>query len=244
MPCLYRRTTPLMAKFVIQVEQEHGSASMFVSFTTGLELTGVFATMLSNNLSASDQDIEEVFRREYPGLCRYVYRFVRNFDEAADIVQEAFLRYCKLDAVRTGEAADRALLYTLARNRAIDLLRRVETRRRSCHNSFSLAAPKTPEECFLEHERQRIMEAALRSLKPRELECLILRHSGLSYREIAGILALRPNSVGPTIARAVERLRETYASLSRRTTSQGELSWSLGDHPKPAIRDHLKTGQR
>jgi RNA polymerase sigma-70 factor (ECF subfamily) len=64
-------------------------------------------------------------------------------------------------------------------------------------------------------ERRRV-RAALARLPRRQAVALVLRHSGLSYAEVAAALDLAPGSVGTTVRRAESALRK---ELNRHASS-------------------------
>ena len=64
-------------------------------------------------------------------------------------------------------------------------------------------------------ERRRV-RAALARLPRRQAVALVLRHSGLSYAEVAAALDLSPGSVGTTVRRAESALRK---ELNRHASS-------------------------
>ncbi|NJN94596.1 MAG: hypothetical protein HC875_11125 [Anaerolineales bacterium] len=47
-------------------------------------------------------------------------------------------------------------------------------------------------------------------LKPREAKLLLLRHTGLSYAELAAALEVAPGSIGSLLTRAERAFREKY----------------------------------
>src|ERR1019366_4585339 len=63
------------------------------------------------------------------------------------------------------------------------------------------AAPSALDAMLAEERRGRV-RAVLGALKPREAQLLLLRSSGLAYRELAVALGIEPASVGTTLARA------------------------------------------
>src|SRR5205807_1894766 len=63
-------------------------------------------------------------------------------------------------------------------------------------------------------EEQAAVRAALASLPERQRDCLILRHSGHSYAEIAAALGIAVGSVGVILARGERAFRETYQERS------------------------------
>ncbi len=167
-----------------------------------------------------DCQVESFYRQEYKNLYRYVYQIVSNQDDSIEVVQETFLRFYRLQQEEQVRENGRALLFRLARNLAVDVLRRSQTR-----GSFSkemqggnlirlvFTPTATPEEILLEQERRRLVELALTHLSNREQECLALRRCGLSYQEVAATLNLKPQSIGKIIARALRRFRGTYVEL-------------------------------
>ncbi len=80
---------------------------------------------------------------------------------------------------------ERALLFRLARNRAIDLLRRRRTRETFGQEvatgkvlAFRPAETRTPEDVLLDKERQHFATMALSQLSERHRDCLALRRMG------------------------------------------------------------------
>jgi len=53
----------------------------------------------------------------------------------------------------------------------------------------------------------------LRSIKPRSAQILFLRHSGLTYAEIAAALSIAPGSVGTLLVRAEKEFERAYEKL-------------------------------
>jgi RNA polymerase sigma factor (sigma-70 family) len=154
---------------------------------------------------------EEFCRREYAAVYRYTYARVGHADEAQEVLQESFLTFYRMLAGGEVREHPRALLFRLARNIAIDAVRRRATR----DGLLAFAPPPspTPEEILLEKERRQCADEALARLSGRDRECLALRRSGLTYREIAEALNLSPQSVGQTISRALHRFEQAYEQL-------------------------------
>ncbi|HHY79504.1 MAG TPA: RNA polymerase subunit sigma, partial [Thermoanaerobacter sp.] len=67
-----------------------------------------------------------------------------------------------------------------------------------------------PEEIAIKRfERAKVKEVLLKMNK-RDMMCLILKHSGYSYEEIAISLGIKKSSVGKTVARAQKKFKELY----------------------------------
>jgi RNA polymerase sigma-70 factor (ECF subfamily) len=99
-----------------------------------------------------------------------------------------------------------AWIYRVATNAGFDALR-TNSRRRKREEAAGLegihaaAAPSALDAMLAEERRVRV-RSVLGTLKPREAQLLLLRASGLAYRELAGTLGIETASVGTMLARA------------------------------------------
>jgi RNA polymerase sigma factor (sigma-70 family) len=200
--------------------------------------------VITVNTAEPETWFEEFCRREYAAVYRYTYARVSHPDEAQEVLQECFLTFYRL--LTSGEVREhpRALLFRLARNIAIDAVRRRATRddfaRQAAGGTVIAFAPPpspTPEEILLEKERRQCADEALARLSSRDRECLALRRSGLTYREIAEALNLNPHSVGQTISRALHRFEQAYDELLGRAGKGREVRRDAGE-------DATKAGRR
>ena len=154
---------------------------------------------------------DAVARFEAP-LLRFTARLLRDPDAARDVVQDAFLRLCAQPRASVdGHLAE--WLYTVCRNRALDLLRKESRMSESplIHDAPPDGArSREPEpSAALEHrEDAGSLRVALATLPPRTQEVLRLRfQEGLSYKEIAGVMQLTVSHVGVLIHNGLKSLR-------------------------------------
>jgi RNA polymerase sigma-70 factor (ECF subfamily) len=176
-----------------------------------------------------DSQIEDFFRREYKNIYRYVCQIVGNVDDAKEIVQETFLGYYRLQCGKATCRCDRALLFYIARNHAIDQLRKSQTRetyqREAQEGRLVVLSPshvRTPEEILLAQERRHYVRLALKQLSKKEQDCLALRRWGLSYQEVAQALHMNAQSVGQVITRALRKFRGNYAEILEKKEPLGQ----------------------
>jgi RNA polymerase sigma factor (sigma-70 family) len=158
-------------------------------------------------------DLDAVFRREYPGVVGVAARVLGSRDQAEDVAQEVFLSFGR-SSVPGGEA--RGWLAVAAAHTALNLLR--SGRRRATREESAACpavVPDVAETVVTRAERERV-RAALGRLPRKQAVALVLRHSGLSYAEVAAALDLSPGSVGTTVRRAESALRE---ELTRHASS-------------------------
>jgi RNA polymerase sigma-70 factor (ECF subfamily) len=152
-------------------------------------------------------DLGEVFRQEYPRVVGVAARVLGSRDSAEDVAQEVFLSFGR-SSVPAGEA--RGWLAVAAAHTALNLIR--SGRRRAAREESAAAAddPVAPDvaEAVVTLEERRRVRAALARLPHKQAVALVLRHSGLSYAEVAAALDLSPTSVGTTVRRAESALRK------------------------------------
>ncbi|MCY7364593.1 MAG: sigma-70 family RNA polymerase sigma factor [Frankiaceae bacterium] len=152
-------------------------------------------------------DLEVVFRRDYRLVVGVAARVLGSRDGAEDVAQEVFLSFGRC-SVPASEA--RGWLSVAAAHTALNALR--SGRRRADREEAVAAAGETvvddvAEVVVTREERDRV-RTALAHLPRKQATALVLRHSGLSYAEVAAALGLSPGSVGTTVRRAESALRE------------------------------------
>ena len=158
-------------------------------------------------------DLEQVFRRDYRRVVGVAARVLGSREAAEDVAQEVFLSFGR-SSVPTGEAT--GWLSVAAAHTALNVLR--AGRRRAAREEaapVSHTAPDAADEVLTLEDRARV-RAALAGLPRKQAMALVLRHSGLSYAEVAAALDLSPGSVGTTVRRAESALRE---ELNRHASS-------------------------
>ncbi len=144
-------------------------------------------------------DLEQVFRTAYPRVVAVAARVLGSRDEAEDVAQEVFLAFGR-SSVPAREAP--GWLSVAAAHTALNHLR--SGRRRTAREA---AAGGAPDAVVTLDERRRVREA-LGRLPRAQAVALVLRHSGVSYAEVAAALDLSPGSVGTTVRRAESALRK------------------------------------
>jgi RNA polymerase sigma factor (sigma-70 family) len=168
------------------------------------ERTGRVAGVAGNGVRA---DLDEVFRRDYVSVVGVAARVLGSRDHAEDVAQEVFLAFSR-SSVPTGQA--RGWLVVAAAHTALNLLRSGR-RRSSREETAAAAAPAVvsdvAETVVTLEERSRV-RAALGQLPRKQAMALVLRHSGLSYADVAAALEMSPGSVGTTVRRAESALRK------------------------------------
>jgi RNA polymerase sigma-70 factor (sigma-E family) len=140
--------------------------------------------------------MEGLYKQEASSLVRLARLFTDDRTAAEDLVQEAFIRLFhsahRIDDPTKAAAYLRSIVLNLARDhnrRGLLSLRHQEA-------TTEHGLPMEPEEQVVRNESEAEVLDALRSLSPRQRDCLVLRfYMELSEREIAATLQISPNSV-------------------------------------------------
>lgn len=154
------------------------------------------------------------FDEWHESLRRYLMCAGSRAEDADDAVQETFLRLHQ----HLAKGGDRSNLcgwiFQVARNYVRDQRKSVRHQRtvgwdEVLTSESGLADPgRTPECRALDAERSRRLHEAIARLPESQRECMLLRASGLRYREIGAVLGINTSSVGAAVSRATARLSE------------------------------------
>lgn len=162
----------------------------------------------------SEPEFEALFLAHFEGVYRLLYRITGSASEAEDLTQETFLR-CFRQAPAVEPPPVRPWLYRVAMHLGFNALRDARRlRERHQRSGPSGPAADPAEEAVREDERNRV-RGILKSLPARQAQLLLLRHGGLSYRDVAAALAISPASVGTLLNRAEEAFARAYRAGAR-----------------------------
>lgn len=163
------------------------------------------------------QSFEALFLTHWPRVYAVLMRLLGDHAEAEDLALEAFWRLHQRPAQDRGRGNLGGWLYRVALNLGYNALRGARRRERhelaAGQEALTQNAPPPPEDQVIQHEARLRVREALSALPPRDAQLLVLRHSGLTYKEIAAALHLAPASVGTLLARAEAAFAARYAQL-------------------------------
>jgi RNA polymerase sigma-70 factor (ECF subfamily) len=171
-----------------------------------VERKGGVGVSSSAGREAVRADLEQVFRATYPRVVAVAARVLGSRDEAEDVAQEVFLGFGR-SSVPAGEAV--RWLSVAAAHTALNHLRSGRRRagREEAAGDRAAVCSDVADAVVTRDERRRV-RAGLARLPRRQAVALVLRHSGLSYAEVAAALDLSVGSVGTTVRRAEAALRK------------------------------------
>jgi RNA polymerase sigma-70 factor (ECF subfamily) len=166
---------------------------------------------------------DELFQAYEQKIFNLVYRLVGDYEDAADLTSDTFVRAMRAYDRFRGDAHPYTWLYRIAVNLCKNYFRQQQHRSRV--HSFSLDAPVEGEDGPTTREiedssqalQRRVEEAelgeqvqkCLLELRPDLRALIVLRDlQGLSYREIGHVLGCPEKAVKSRLFRARSRLRE------------------------------------
>jgi len=152
--------------------------------------------------------LEQLFARLERPLYNVVYRWLWNPQDAAEVVQEAFVRLWRMRATVRLETVD-ALLYTIALNQA-KKRRRWQRLRRFVGLSDHPLIDATPsaESHLDQHVRERRVRAAIEALpEPLRDVITLCALASMTYAEVGEVLKIPTGTVGSRRNRALDQLR-------------------------------------
>jgi RNA polymerase sigma-70 factor (ECF subfamily) len=155
-----------------------------------------------------------LYRRYLPRVIAFLRK--RNADEAiaAEIAQEVLLTVWKrAGAYDASRASAASWIFTIARNRYIDRLRRERRPEVDRADPAFAEADHAPDSALDATRRAEMLEAAIASLPPEQGELVRLAFlEGKSYRDIAEERGLPLGTVKSRFRLAFEKLRNLVAS--------------------------------
>jgi RNA polymerase sigma-70 factor, ECF subfamily len=171
---------------------------------------------------------EELVRRYDVSVLRLALRLLKSEQEARDIYQEAFLRIYRSLSDFRNECAFRTWVYRIVTNLCLDHLRRATTdpdgasRRAGAGRQTGVPTAiliderpdSDPERVLERSEMRHRIDAALRSLSPRERLVFELRHyEGLRLKAIGDILETSEETARNCLYRAHRQMRAALGDL-------------------------------
>jgi RNA polymerase sigma-70 factor (ECF subfamily) len=154
-------------------------------------------------------DFEALYRAARDDVYAYVATLLRDRAAAEDVTAAAFERaYRKQRTFKADRGSERAWLFGIARNAALDELRRRKRAAALAAEPADLDAA-LPEDAAEAALRRATVRTALAALGPRERELIALKfHAGLDNAELAAVLGVSVSNAGTQLHRAMTKLRE------------------------------------
>ena len=168
---------------------------------------GVAAVLEEHSSPSTWERFEFLYRSSRDDVYGYVATLLRDRAAAEDVTAQAFERaYRKRRTFDRRRGEERAWLFGIARNAALDELRR---RRRVATLVAEPLDDVESDDLADVALRRTAVRNALAKLAGRERELVALKfHAGLSNGEIAAVLGVSESTVGTRLHRVIEKLRK------------------------------------
>ncbi len=161
---------------------------------------------------------EALYRESRDDLYAYVAGLLRDRSAAEEVTSQAFERaWRRRRQLDRGRGSPRAWLFGIARNAALDELRRLkrqaplpgdEASRGPAGGVSPRPAGGDPAEVAV---RRTALRQAMDGLKPRERELVALKYfAGLTNAEIAQVIGASESNAGTRLHRVIEKLRRSF----------------------------------
>jgi RNA polymerase sigma factor (sigma-70 family) len=177
------------------------------------------ASQMKLSKSKTDESFESIFHEYWASVHRLLTRIVIDPAEAEDLALETFYRLYKNRPSGDEDFNARGWLYKVATNLGLQSIRGFKRREQYEIHAGTDALIESHEEqparIFAEKEDRHFVHMALGQLNPRQAELLIMRYSGMAYKEIAKALTLSPTSIGPLLLRAEREFERCYRALTQ-----------------------------
>jgi RNA polymerase sigma factor (sigma-70 family) len=159
--------------------------------------------------------LELLFRDCAGDVHGYAISLLGDRAAAEDVTALAFERLFRSRArLDRSRGTPRAWLFAIARNAALDELRRRRRHEPGARGAEPLDTNPQPVATIEQAERRATVNAALRALPPREREVVLLKfHGQLTNGELARVLGISESNAGTRVHRALSTLRATCAGL-------------------------------
>jgi RNA polymerase sigma factor (sigma-70 family) len=161
-----------------------------------------------------EQFIEQAMADFESPLLGYATTILHDFDRARDVVQDTFIRLCQQDVNKVRDGL-KTWLFTVCRNRALDILRK-ESRVQALDDikwRKVAGSDLAPDEKVDQDERLAEVMKFLDRLSANQREVILLKfQQGLSYQEITEVTGLNSGNIGFLIHTGLKRLRDLLPS--------------------------------
>lgn len=164
-------------------------------------------------------EFERLFMEHWASVYRVLHRLVGDPAEAEDLALEAFMRLYRETEKRTDGLNAGGWLYRVATRLGLHSMRSWKRREHyeltAGRYALEESEQASPAEILAQQEERGQVRLVLSRMNERQSQILILRHSGLSYKEIADALNLEPGSIGPLLVRAEREFEKQYRALAQ-----------------------------
>lgn len=156
-------------------------------------------------------EFEELFKEYYVYVVKQVMQIVKNQTIAEDLSQEVFMQLYKINWKEIENITgwlNKSAIYV-----SYNYLRSEKRHKARVEKAGSFIEEQdiqALEETFIRKEEIENVRNVMDKLKEQDKKLLLLRYSGLKYKEIAEILQIESANIGTMLVRAQKKFRDLY----------------------------------
>jgi len=158
---------------------------------------------------------ESFFRAHYQAVVRVAHGVLGDVHTAQDVAQDVFIAAERRFSDPGASAHAAAWVRVAAVHTALNTVRGQRRRHLRHLRAGPGVGPVGPEELVLDRASRQDVREALGRLPRRSATVLVLRHSGLSYAEVAEAMNVKVAQVGTMLRRAEAALRKEVEHATR-----------------------------
>jgi RNA polymerase sigma-70 factor, ECF subfamily len=181
-------------------------------YKTGIPLNEI--SILKYIADQGSDQFETIFLENWPRVYGLLLRLVGDQAEAEDLALETFMRLYQHPPENNPALNLGGWLHRVAVNLGLNAIRNWQRRREYEEKAGRLDlmenSDASPSEVFAAEEDNRVTRKVLAEMNPRQSQILILRYSGMAYKEIAALMGLAPSSIGSLLVRAETEFEKRF----------------------------------
>jgi RNA polymerase sigma-70 factor, ECF subfamily len=160
--------------------------------------------------AGNESVFEQIFRKHYAGLCAYARSFLRDADDAEEIVQTVFVGIWEKHAELTITQSLKSYLYRAVHNHCLNRIKHLKIR--EAHQQYATYYEASTYESVTETVYKNELETQINeAVEKLPAQCQVIfkmsRFEELKYQEIATQLGLSIKTVENQIGKALKILR-------------------------------------
>lgn len=151
---------------------------------------------------------EEVFRKYYQSLCLFALKYVKDPDEAEEIVQEMFVRIWQKKESLAVTTSLKSYLYQAVRNACLNHLKHNNVKLEYQKRAIDATSAANAGDTLVALELEARITETLNKLPPERKKIFLMsRNEGLKYREISEKLNISIKTVENQMSKALQFLK-------------------------------------
>ncbi len=163
------------------------------------------------------KEYEKIFRTHYSELCSYAFNFMKDIDDAEEVVQSIFVKLWENKNNLHIKTSIKSYLYSSIRNRCLNSIKHIEVRER--YKEFNKQEIELEQNLQDNESEKTEMEQKVRTIidnmpEKRRRVFILSRYNRLKYKEIAEELSISIKTVENHMGKAMKTLRKELTQVA------------------------------